>query len=64
MITGEEERTVMARAFQAGVEFFLFKPVAQGKQSVATVPPAINSCSQLIHDFLSPRIGELPPAKP
>jgi CheY-like chemotaxis protein len=31
MITGEEERTVMARAFQAGVEFFLFKPVDRGK---------------------------------
>jgi CheY-like chemotaxis protein len=31
MITGEEDRTVMARAFQAGVEFFLFKPVDRGK---------------------------------
>jgi DNA-binding response OmpR family regulator len=27
MITGEEDRTVMKRAFDAGVEFFLFKPV-------------------------------------
>jgi len=25
MITGEEDPTVMARAFQAGDEFFLFK---------------------------------------
>jgi CheY-like chemotaxis protein len=31
MITGEDDRTVMARAFQAGVEFFLFKPVDRGK---------------------------------
>lgn len=31
MITGEEDRTVMTRAFQAGVEFFLFKPVDRGK---------------------------------
>src|SRR5437899_7277309 len=31
MITGEEDRTVMARAFQAGVEFFLFKPVDRHK---------------------------------
>jgi len=31
MIIGEEDRTVMARAFQAGVEFFLFKPVDRGK---------------------------------
>jgi CheY-like chemotaxis protein len=31
IITGEEDRTVMARAFQAGVEFFLFKPVDRGK---------------------------------
>ena len=31
MITGEEDRTVMARAFQAGVEFFLFKPVDRSK---------------------------------
>jgi CheY-like chemotaxis protein len=31
MITGEEDRTVMARAFQAGAEFFLFKPVDRGK---------------------------------
>jgi CheY-like chemotaxis protein len=27
MITGERDRTVMRRAFEAGVEFFLFKPV-------------------------------------
>jgi len=31
VITGEEDPTVMARAFQAGVEFFLFKPVDRGK---------------------------------
>jgi CheY-like chemotaxis protein len=31
MITGEEERTLMKRAFDAGVEFFLFKPVARNK---------------------------------
>lgn len=31
MITGEEERTVMKRAFEAGVEFFLFKPVERHK---------------------------------
>ena len=31
MITGEEDRTVMARAFAAGVEFFLFKPVERHK---------------------------------
>jgi CheY-like chemotaxis protein len=31
MITGEEDRTVMARAFEAGVEFFLFKPVERNK---------------------------------
>jgi len=31
MITGEEERTLMKRAFKAGVEFFLFKPVARSK---------------------------------
>ncbi|HXJ10712.1 MAG TPA: PilZ domain-containing protein, partial [Candidatus Limnocylindrales bacterium] len=31
MITGEEERTVMRRAFEAGVEFFLFKPVERNK---------------------------------
>src|SRR5207245_9314459 len=31
MITGEEDRTVMARAFAAGVEFFLFKPVERNK---------------------------------
>ncbi len=31
MITGEEERTLMKRAFEAGVEFFLFKPVARNK---------------------------------
>jgi CheY-like chemotaxis protein len=27
MITGEEDRTLVARAFQEGVNFFLFKPV-------------------------------------
>ena len=31
MITGEEERTLMKRAFDAGVEFFLFKPVERNK---------------------------------
>src|SRR5882762_6313139 len=31
MITGEEDRTVMKRAFDAGVEFFLFKPVERNK---------------------------------
>lgn len=31
MITGEEDRTVMGRAFEAGIEFFLFKPVERNK---------------------------------
>jgi CheY-like chemotaxis protein len=31
MITGEEDRTVMQRAFEAGVEVFLFKPVERNK---------------------------------
>ena len=31
MITGEEDRTVMQRAFAAGVEVFLFKPVERNK---------------------------------
>jgi len=31
MITGEEDRTLMKRAFEAGVEFFLFKPVERSK---------------------------------
>ncbi len=31
MITGEQERTVMRRAFEAGVQFFLFKPVERNK---------------------------------
>jgi CheY-like chemotaxis protein len=31
MITGEEDRTVMTRAFGAGVEVFLFKPVERNK---------------------------------
>jgi len=31
MITGEQDRAVMARAFEAGVEFFLFKPVERNK---------------------------------
>src|SRR5260370_11919506 len=31
MITGDEGRTVMRRAFEAGVEFFLFKPVERNK---------------------------------
>jgi DNA-binding response OmpR family regulator len=31
MITGEQDRTVMGRAFEAGVEVFLFKPVERNK---------------------------------
>jgi len=31
MITGEEDRTVMQRAFEAGVEVFLFKPIERNK---------------------------------
>ena len=31
MITGEEGRTLMKRAFDAGVEFFLLKPVERKK---------------------------------
>jgi len=31
MITGEQERTLMKRAFDAGVEFFLFKPVERNR---------------------------------
>lgn len=31
MITGEEDRAVMRRAFEAGVELFLFKPVERNK---------------------------------
>jgi CheY-like chemotaxis protein len=31
MITGEEDRTVMRRAFEAGVEVFLFKPIERNK---------------------------------
>jgi len=31
MITGEQERTLMKRAFEMGVEFFLFKPVERNK---------------------------------
>jgi CheY-like chemotaxis protein len=31
MITGEEDRTLMQRAFEAGVEVFLFKPVERNK---------------------------------
>jgi CheY-like chemotaxis protein len=31
MITGEQDRKVMGRAFEAGVEFFLFKPVERNK---------------------------------
>jgi CheY-like chemotaxis protein len=31
MITGEEDRTLMRRAFEAGVELFLFKPVERNK---------------------------------
>jgi CheY-like chemotaxis protein len=31
MITGEQDRTVMGRAFEAGVEFLLYKPVERNK---------------------------------
>ena len=31
MITGEQNRTVMGSAFEAGVEFFLFKPIERNK---------------------------------
>jgi CheY-like chemotaxis protein len=31
MITGEQEQTLMKRAFEIGVEFFLFKPVERNK---------------------------------
>jgi len=31
MITGEQDRTVMGRTFEARVEFFLFKPVERNK---------------------------------
>jgi DNA-binding response OmpR family regulator len=31
MITGEQDRTLMKRAFDIGVEFFLFKPVERNK---------------------------------
>jgi len=31
MISGEEDRTLMRRAFEAGVEIFLFKPVERNK---------------------------------
>jgi CheY-like chemotaxis protein len=31
MITGEQDRTLMKRAFEAGVVFFLFKPVERNK---------------------------------
>ena len=31
MITGEQERTLMQRAFEIGVEFFLFKPIERNK---------------------------------
>jgi len=31
MITGEQDRAVMGRAFEAGVEFFLFKPIDRNK---------------------------------
>jgi CheY-like chemotaxis protein len=31
MITGEQDRTVMGRAFEAGVQLFLFKPVERNK---------------------------------
>jgi hypothetical protein len=31
MITGENDRTVMTRVFEAGVQFFLFEPVDRSK---------------------------------
>jgi PleD family two-component response regulator len=31
MITGEQDRTLMKRAFEIGVQFFLFKPVERNK---------------------------------
>jgi PleD family two-component response regulator len=31
MITGEQDRTLMRRAFEIGVQFFLFKPVERNK---------------------------------
>ena len=31
MITGEQDRTLMTRAFELGVQFFLFKPVERNK---------------------------------
>lgn len=31
MITGQQDRTSMTRAFEAGVELFLFKPVERNK---------------------------------
>jgi CheY-like chemotaxis protein len=31
MITGEQERTLMQRAFEIGVQFFLFKPIERTK---------------------------------
>jgi CheY-like chemotaxis protein len=31
MITGEQDRTLMKRAFEIGVEFFLFKPIERNK---------------------------------
>jgi PleD family two-component response regulator len=31
MITGEQDRTLMGRAFEAGVQLFLFKPVERNK---------------------------------
>jgi CheY-like chemotaxis protein len=31
MITGEQERTLMKRAFEIGVQFFLFKPLERNK---------------------------------
>jgi response regulator RpfG family c-di-GMP phosphodiesterase len=31
MITGVEDRTLMRRAFEAGIEFFLFKPIERNK---------------------------------
>lgn len=44
MITGETDRTVMSRAFQAGVNFFLFKPVDR-----ARLMRLLNAADNFIH---------------
>src|SRR5713226_3562017 len=37
MITGEQDRTVMGRAFEAGVEFLLYKPVERERRRFTRV---------------------------